>query len=250
MPLVYSKTLRWTFGGSRGQQGDLWVKRLEAMPLNERLDQLAFAGFGGIYVDRNAFMDRGADLDKKLREKLGTPTVVSSQNRYLFYDLEPLIESMRKRYSPEVLDQLRTLVLNPVLIHWRKGFWLEQQHPETGPGRIANSRCEFEVHNPLGFTRTVHLQMQLDWLGRAQPATLSIESEFFSMELAVEPGKGAILDRVIEVPPGRHTIRFAMNSSSGAEEASKRGSAFRVFRYRCDEMNLPMAGEYTSEGAE
>jgi phosphoglycerol transferase len=234
MPLVYSKTLHWTFGASRGQQGDLWVKRLEAMPLSERLDQLALAGFGGIYLDRNGFLDRGAGLEKQLQEELGPPTVVSRHNRYVYYDLQPLIESMRNRYSPDQLDHLQSVVLNPVMIHWRKGFWLEQQHPQNGPGRVSNSRSEFELHNPLDFTRNIHLEMKFDWLGRTQPATLIMESEFFSIEILVQPGQGAAIDRWMEVPPGRHMFRFTMNAGDPSETA-KRGTAFRVYRYRCDE---------------
>jgi phosphoglycerol transferase len=86
---LHSRTLRWSFGGMRGREGDLWCQRVAGLPVPEQVRALAGAGFQGVWVDRFGFADGGAALEAQLAALLGTQPLISINGRLVFYPLRP-----------------------------------------------------------------------------------------------------------------------------------------------------------------
>jgi phosphoglycerol transferase len=78
---LHSSTLRWSYGGVKGRDGD-WQKSLPEDPklLVAELEQL---NFQGIWINRNGYEDRGALLIDQL-SSLGLELVIKDPNLLVF----------------------------------------------------------------------------------------------------------------------------------------------------------------------
>jgi phosphoglycerol transferase len=84
---LHSKDLHWSYGAMRGRKGDKWQRVISKLPLNELVETVSLAGFGGIYIDRYAYTDEGAGLEKELSSLLNTKPIVSANNRLVFFSI-------------------------------------------------------------------------------------------------------------------------------------------------------------------
>ena len=66
-PYLYSKSLRFSYGSMKGRQREQWQQELGQVPLDKAVEQLVQRGFSAIYVNRNAFPDKGRQIIEQLR---------------------------------------------------------------------------------------------------------------------------------------------------------------------------------------
>ncbi len=103
---LHSGTLRWSYGAMRGREGDMFYRYLSQEPMADQVAAIQRLGFGGVYVDRRGFPDKGEAVERELRRLLGGgPTLVHPDNTIAFYQLlsgAPVVE--RKMASREIMD--------------------------------------------------------------------------------------------------------------------------------------------------
>lgn len=205
---LHSRTLRWSYGTIRGREGDAWQQHLAAKPLNELVEILPAAGYGGIYIDRFAYADSAADMEKKLAALLDEKPLVSPNGRLSFFDLGRFAERLRQRCSGEEWSA-RQWAAFPVLATFGPGFG----HPDpTLPGNSRWCTYEGQVHlfNPGRRERSARLEMSLR-AGHAQTASLVIDCPLFRTEAAI--GEEPLpFSQTVTVPPGRHIIAVRSNA--------------------------------------
>lgn len=88
LPYVYSAeddALQWSYGGLQGDPQADWQVTLGQLPLSQQAALLANAGFAGILVDRAALTASPDELAEV--GELGSPTIVSSSDRWEYYPL-------------------------------------------------------------------------------------------------------------------------------------------------------------------
>jgi phosphoglycerol transferase len=85
-PYIHSRTLRWSYGAMRGRSADAWHKNVAEQPIADQLETLARAGFVGISLDRAGYV-RDTAIEEKLEAYLGPPVIVSSGERFVYYEL-------------------------------------------------------------------------------------------------------------------------------------------------------------------
>jgi phosphoglycerol transferase len=90
---LHASSLRWSYGGMKGRQGDLWLRALNDRPLAEQISLAAQNGFGAVYLDRHAYRDRGAAIEKILRETLGQPIATSADDSMVVFRMQPTGEA-------------------------------------------------------------------------------------------------------------------------------------------------------------
>src|SRR4030065_2363852 len=54
---LHSKSLRWSYAGMKGREGDLFLRALAPQPLAKQIEIIRKLGFSGIYLDRRGFAD-------------------------------------------------------------------------------------------------------------------------------------------------------------------------------------------------
>jgi phosphoglycerol transferase len=83
---LHSRDLRWSYGAVKGTPDDR-VGVLASEPGTSLAQDVAAAGFAGIYIDRFGYLDRAAKVEAELTAAIGKPPLVSPNGRLSFYEL-------------------------------------------------------------------------------------------------------------------------------------------------------------------
>jgi phosphoglycerol transferase len=205
-PYLHSKHLHWSYGAYRGREWDQWQKRVSALPVDAMVRQVALAGFGAIYLDKNCRRDQGTALEAALLRILGPERVCSPDGKRSCFALRDYVARLKQQVPSSAWDALHQAALYPVRAQWGAGFsYLEEIVEDSF--RWCASSGELHLINKLAFPRTVALDMEFTIM-QAHPANLWVESEWFKVRLDLEPNKRTPLKRMVTVPPGKHTLHF------------------------------------------
>jgi len=77
--------LRWSYGAIKGRGADFWQCTVAQYDAQRMIDNLAFKGFAGIYIDRRGYADHGAKLEAEIRAVLQAPPLVSLDGTRVLY---------------------------------------------------------------------------------------------------------------------------------------------------------------------
>jgi phosphoglycerol transferase len=84
---VHTHHLRWSHGGTKGREGDLFFRSLSQKPIEFQLDIISQLGFSGITIDRRGFADNGQSLITTLKEVLGPSFIEREDGEVVFFPL-------------------------------------------------------------------------------------------------------------------------------------------------------------------
>jgi hypothetical protein len=87
-PYLFSKHLRFSFGGVKGRTQDEWLRGFDKMSITEAIDALRSRGFSVIYVDRAQYQDQGEELFNGFT-KMGLPIAQSPRGDLFCVFLNP-----------------------------------------------------------------------------------------------------------------------------------------------------------------
>jgi len=82
-PYLYSHSLRFSFGSDKGRPLQAWQQQLGQAPFNDIVSRLESYGFAAMYVNRNAFGDKGDGLIKACQAS-GHNEIIESDQGDLF----------------------------------------------------------------------------------------------------------------------------------------------------------------------
>ena len=230
---LHSKTLGWSYGTMKGREGDLWLRDVSARPVEDMLQTIAFAGFGGIYIDRTGMEDKGVSLESNLTRILGTAPIVSRNQRLVFFNLTGFVASLKNHYSPEELAIKRELAIHPITLRWQGGF----SDLETGDDtswRWCSSAGQLRIMNPLQQERKILVEMDLI-SGGPEFSNMNITSPSFSDHLLVNH-QGKTFSQIVTVGPGESLINFYCDGQRIDAPRDERVMVFRVMNFRWKEL--------------
>jgi phosphoglycerol transferase len=229
---LHSKTLRWSYGAMKGREGDLWLGDVHSRPLPELLQMIAFAGFGGIYLDRIGFSDKAVGTEGQLTNLLGTQPLISRNGRLIFFDLTDFVSKLKHRYSNEQWALQSELAKHPLTFSWRGGF-SDLEVAGESKWRWSSAEGELWINNPLGRERRIHLEMELI-SGHTEFANMKIESSAFVDRLLVN-NLGVKYARSFAVQPGSYVIRFSCDAQRVFAPKDERTLVFKVINFKWSE---------------
>jgi phosphoglycerol transferase len=103
---LHSDLLRWSYGGIKGREGDLFFRALAREPLERQVEVVTRLGFSGIYIDRRGFEDRGRSLEDRLHAILGAgPQLESPDGNLAFYIIPDAGPPVKDGLSPEEIKE-------------------------------------------------------------------------------------------------------------------------------------------------
>lgn len=107
-----SRSLRWSYGAMKGRPTDAWQRAEAAKPAGELIEDLAIAGFAGIYIDLYGYQpEQGATLVAELSGLLDASARVSANGRLVFFTLAPEARRLRARYTAAELRARRAATI-------------------------------------------------------------------------------------------------------------------------------------------
>ena len=226
---LHSQNLRWSYGTIKNRAGDLWVKQIAALRLEEMCQSLAFAGFSGVYIDRYGYDgDSLALLESQLRDVLQTEPIMSENGRLVFYNSTDYNSRLREKYSESEWQAKQDLTLHPLMIDWKGGFSGLETLPEKN-WRWCSHEGELHIYNTSQRTRQVNLEMSFA-SGHEEFADLTISGLFSDrLKTNVHP---VAYSKTITVPPGESVIKFASNGRRVDAPLDPRVLIFRVENFK------------------
>jgi phosphoglycerol transferase len=97
-PYLHSKTLRWSWGAMSGRHNN-WTNVTAALPLDQFMERIVFAGFGGLLIDRYGYKD--SKLEQSVLSYLGPANKFDLGGRWVFFDLRAFREKLESSLSSE-----------------------------------------------------------------------------------------------------------------------------------------------------
>jgi phosphoglycerol transferase len=226
---LHSQHLRWSYGTMKNRLGDLWLKQISALPVEQMIESLAFAGFSGIYVDRNGYtQDEATALEAQLRSTLQVGPVASENGRLVFFKTTDYTSRLRQKYSESDWSAKETLTLHPVMVDWGGGFSGLESLPEK-TWRWSSGEGELRFHNTSQRARLVRLEMSFV-TGYDEFADVSI-SGLVSDHLKVNINP-VFYTKTVTVPPGESSIKFTCNGRRVDAPIDPRVLVFRIENFK------------------
>ena len=206
---LHSDHLRWSYGTVRGREGNAWLRQTAAKPVDQLLEILVWAGFSGVYVDRNGFDDAGTRLESGLYNVLQASPVQSTDRRLAFYDLTEYRAGVERHTPRAEWTARREAALHPPLTVWRDGFYDSEGTPEL-TWRWARSSGWVELVN--GGTRAQEVRLDMTLVGN-DGGSVTIQTPLLREPVNVRVSRtGQKVDRTLVLPPGTHAVHFSSDA--------------------------------------
>jgi phosphoglycerol transferase len=97
-PYLHSKTLRWSWGAMSCRH-DNWTKVIEELPLDQLIERISFAGFGGLLINRCGYKD--SKIEQSVLTCLGPASKFDLGGQWVFFDLRAFREKLESSLSSE-----------------------------------------------------------------------------------------------------------------------------------------------------
>lgn len=112
---IQSEKLKWSYGGMKGRKSDLWNQAISSLPVREMVDNICFADFNGIYIDRRGYTESECQqLESELSAILNISPIVSENKMLCFFDMSKYKEELKSNLGTEEFLQKQKEVLNIV----------------------------------------------------------------------------------------------------------------------------------------
>jgi phosphoglycerol transferase len=233
---LHAKQLRWSYGGVKGRLSGIWYEQLSERPLRDMVEQLCYAGFSGIAIDRDGYADdHAADLEARLAELLGAEPLVSRDQRRAFFSLLDYGYRLRRQYDEAAWQGLHDYALRPVAFLWRDGFGRLEGSIDNN-WRWCSSAGELQIINLGKRSRTIRLHMEFH-SAHEEPALLLVQGELCQAHVMINKNAGAFV-QTLSVSPGKHSLRFTCNARRIDRAKDPRDLVFCVLDWQA--MEIPV----------
>lgn len=250
---LHSRTLRYSFGVTRGREAGAWQLRTDALPARQFLEQLILGGFDGILVYRSGYEDRGAAEEAALESQLGEAPVVRGDGLIVFFDLSKMRASYVAKIGEPITTRLSRAVMrgepDPSLGAATKQIDELLEAAGGAPANISltfGNGCygsessgirtwhwcgnsgELTLTNDSAHSRVVELQY---YLTTGQPAAVSATVNGVARTFQGLPS-GTFIKEAIVVAPGRNVLRFSSNAKPIALPTDPRRLVIQIANLR------------------
>jgi hypothetical protein len=231
---MHTNTLVWGYGAMKNRETDVWHESVAHDARDQILRRLVVSGFDGLVIDERGFNEarEGEVLINDLRRAAGVnlPTIYHEDGRQAFLDLRPYRDWLRAQ-DPVRFEEWARAEREWVALTWINGFYpLPASYGRRHEFRWAAPSATAVIVNPSDRPRKFLFAATfgVDWedepfLVRINAGTVTQLNrtdgpgpwaDDFILEK--QPGDwtppnrnyGERKEYVLEVPPGRHTVKF------------------------------------------
>jgi len=232
---LHSQHLRWSYGAMKKREDDLWQRQTAALPVDQLVETLGFAGFGGIYLDRHGYEDHGAAIETEVSSALGTTPVVSRNGRLVFFNTSDYNARLRQKYSESEWQARQERALHPIMLDWLGGFSGFESSPDKNKTwRWSSNEGELHIHNTANRKRRIRVDLYFA-TGHEQFSDLAITGASLSDNLKINANP-QFYSKMIDISPGETVIRFASNAPRVNAPLDPRYLVFRIEDFKLTEL--------------
>lgn len=203
---LHSHTLHWSYGALRGRQVIQWQKKVAAKPASDMLDELAYAGFTGIYIDRNGYVDHGKDIEQQLSTLLKQTPIVSEDNRLAFYDTRSYVNNIQNIMPQAEWYENILRVQHNLFVEARFLEGFDHADDELKDTKRWANKESATIRIVNYYPKSVHINVSfIVKTGYGEDANVKISGDVINEELVVNQ-KGHLISSQVTLTPGAHYI--------------------------------------------
>lgn len=225
---IHSDGLRWSYGGVKGRPSD-WSAAAADLPPEELIPAAVAAGFTGLWIDRRAYQDDGAALERTVQSVTGlaAPTAKSRDGIRVFYDLRPYRARLDRATTPAGRTALANALLHPTMPVYGAGFYLEEKTKDE-TWRWASRDAVLTITNGASAPQDVV------WRARFRSApgsrlTISYGGKVVARRSLTGDAESSQVRLRLQVPPGGGELRFTTDGKDlGPENNDARSLYLQV----------------------
>jgi phosphoglycerol transferase len=210
-PYVHGVGLRWSYGAMKGRPQD-WSAALATAPAEVAATAAAAAGFDALELDQDGYVDKPPDA--VLRERLGEPLVMSDDGRYALFDLRPYRTELVARGGDVPVDAAGTAALHPVQLAYGEGFEELRRGEDPRSRRSVARTARILFDNPWPRPRAVSFETELV-VGDGTERAVELHFPDGSRTTVRATGRPTIVQRELQLPPGRSELVATVGGSAG-----------------------------------
>ena len=228
--VIHTRNARWSFGAMKGRAADEWLRETSALPVPQLLDRLVARGFTHLYVHTKGYKKAdAARLLRQLRERLGPDAELTPHAdgvRRLF-DLRGYAAQRQTELGS--LEDLAEADRDAVRPEWLDGFMNFEPPQQESQWHLMRPEAELVLVNPSDAPQRLRVKFLARTLGGESEMTVDA-GPIWQDRFAVSKQAG---DHVatIEVPPGRHAVRWSCPKPPGWSPSDARRAVALVFDF-------------------
>jgi phosphoglycerol transferase len=201
-PYLHTSGIRWSFGAMKGRPQD-WAASFASQDPRVYIPAVAAAGFSAIYVDRYGYTDGGSSLERTLRAYLGSPLLLSSDGRYVLYDLRRYTRRLRNRLGSGAIAAGKAATLQPVRLAMGNGFYAPETNGRDTWQWSAAPTVRIGIANPARSPRPVVFSAKIEFPANAVPLDVSYPDGTSSH---FAPAETVTIRHLVRAPAGTSDI--------------------------------------------
>jgi phosphoglycerol transferase len=207
---LHSHGLNWSWGLMKGRSGD-WQNALVGLPPDLVARALAATGFRGVYLDRAAYADGGAQVLSGLQRETGATAVPSADGRLAFLDLRGYARRLLAGHGGQVAA-LRRAVLRPVALQFGPGL-SAQRHDAHSRYVLAERDARLVIVNFGANAQRVTVAMAL---ASPYPSRVTVDVHWpdDTVEQALATLQGTPVEHSMVIPPGASIVSLHTNGDA------------------------------------
>ncbi len=205
---LHTSRLKWSFGSMKGREWDLRLRSI-ADDATQMLERLIVVGFRALLVDKRGIeLSWFATLDGIIRNAIGEGNTITSPDQTLvLYDLREHAKYIERTNGPARFAAMAAAERDAISVLWLRGFASYEPIGKEGHRYHARPQATMVFVNPTERTRAVRIRMEFATLHK-EPTTLTIRGDVWSDTLEDLREKPRPYERVLVLPPGRHSVAF------------------------------------------
>jgi phosphoglycerol transferase len=205
---LHTDSLQWSYGAVKGRVPE-WQLRIDAQDTASKLKAITTMGFDGIYIDRWGYADNGAAVEFEIRGATGLEPMVSQDDRLVFFNLEPIADTL-SGIPDETRSAIAQTLTDPIQATYADGF---QGVESDGlhSWSWASPQAKLNLLNPTQDTRHVVITMGLE-TGFKAPSNVTLRLPGFRRD-AVVSAEGGCIRMEFDLPPGFTTMSLETDAA-------------------------------------
>lgn len=208
---LHSHHLRWSYGAIRGRGVDHWQSLVQKMSVKQMIDTLVYAGFSGVYINREGFDDNAALIEAQLAALLKEKPLTSQDNTLLFFDLHDYASHLEAFMTDK---QWHNAVEQVQYDYQIEQSWYEFFYPEKrgyfSVEHWGKEKASLRLVNLTSSPMKVKLHFVFH-TGTKDRSELRLSGDVMQQQLSVSM-KPVSVDKVVTLTPGPHFIHFETNA--------------------------------------
>lgn len=220
---LHSHHLHWSYGAMRGRRVIQWQEEMETKPVKEMLDNFAYAGFTGIYINRDGYKDDGKKLEEQLTEVLNEKPITSEDGRLLFFDMRSYVLALQKSMLSsewqKTVEQTNTDL--HLELRWFSGFYKSKTSSHWGKDK-GTIRIVNTAEAPMKVK--INFKLQTDYANKSH---VDISGDLLQQDMIVN-NKPVQVTKEFMLAPGPHYLHFKTNAEESNSHPEMPRARFKV----------------------